>query len=96
MSEYKSKYRKGAVALGYDSQQNSAPKIIAKGQGELAERILEIAEENRIVIEEDPILFDSLYRLELGQEIPAKLYQAVAEVLAYVYKINRKNIRGGL
>lgn len=84
------------MALGYDSKQDSAPRVIAKGQGELAERIVEIAKENRIMIEEDPVLFDSLYRLEVGQEVPAKLYQAVAEVLAYVYKINRKNIRGGL
>lgn len=96
MSDYRSKYRKGAVALGYDSTKDTAPRVIAKGQGELAERIVDIAKENRIMIQEDPVLFDSLYRLETGEEIPAKLYQVVAELLAYVYKINNKNFRGSL
>ncbi|MGE5432471.1 MAG: EscU/YscU/HrcU family type III secretion system export apparatus switch protein [Syntrophomonadaceae bacterium] len=96
MSEYKSGHRKGAVALGYNSAENAAPRVIAKGQGELAERIVDVAKENRIMVQEDPLLFDSLYRLEVGDEIPAKLYQVVAELLAYVYKINGKNFRGGL
>lgn len=94
MSEYKSKYRNGAVALGYNSAEDSAPKVIAKGQGELADRIVAAAEENRIMVQEDPLLFDSLYRLEVGDEIPAKLFQVVAELLAYVYKINGKKFQG--
>ncbi|MCU7497139.1 MAG: flagellar biosynthesis protein FlhB [Ignavibacteria bacterium] len=96
MSEFSSRYRKGAVALGYNGTEDNAPRVIAKGQGELAERILEVAKENSIMVQEDPLLFDSLYRLETGDEIPARLYQAVAEILAYVYKINGKNIRGSL
>ncbi|HEX2962053.1 MAG: EscU/YscU/HrcU family type III secretion system export apparatus switch protein [Bacteroidota bacterium] len=94
MSEYKSRYIKGAVALGYNSEEDGAPRVIAKGQGFLAEKIVEVARENRIMVEEDPLLFDSLYRLEVGDEIPAKLYQVVAEILAYVYKINRKKLQG--
>lgn len=94
MSEYKSKYVKGAVALGYNTSEDGAPKVIAKGQGFLAEKIVEVAKENRIMVEEDPLLFDSLYRLEVGDEIPAKLYQVIAELLAYVYKINGKKFQG--
>ncbi|MGE5354421.1 MAG: EscU/YscU/HrcU family type III secretion system export apparatus switch protein [Bacteroidota bacterium] len=94
MSGYKSKYIKGAVALGYNTEEDSAPKVIAKGRGFLAEKIVEVAKENRIMVEEDPQLFDTLYRLEVGDEIPAKLFQVVAELLAYVYKINGKKFQG--
>lgn len=90
------KQRKSAVALGYDMQKDSAPKVIAKGQGELAERIIAIAKENKIVVHQDPLLLESLYRIEVGEEIPAKLYQTVAEVLAFVYRLNRKLKRGYL
>ncbi|MEI7812262.1 MAG: EscU/YscU/HrcU family type III secretion system export apparatus switch protein [Ignavibacteria bacterium] len=93
MSQFKSKYVKGAVAIGYKVDQEPAPKIIAKGQGELAKKIINIAIENNILIQEDPLLFESLCRLEVGDEIPAKLYHVVAELLAYVYKVNKKKKR---
>lgn len=80
--------RFGAVAVGYKKTGTAAPKILAKGQGELAARIIEIARENGITIREDKLLYESLSRLETGDEIPVKLYRAVAEVLAFVYSIN--------
>lgn len=80
-----------AVALKYDPIKFSAPYVLAKGQGEVAQRIKEIARENDIVIMEDKPLARALYsQVELGQVIPADLYKAVAEVLAFVYRINRK------
>lgn len=89
MSQYKLN-RKGAVALGYNTQKDFAPKVLAKGVDSVARQIIDIAIENKILVREDPLLFDSLYKLEAGEEIPAKLYQVVAELLAYVYKINKK------
>lgn len=78
---------KGAIALGYNLEKSSAPGILAKGKGELAERIIKTGEENNIYIKEDKMLFDSLYPLSVGDEIPVKVYRAVAEILAFVYKL---------
>ncbi len=85
---------KGAIALGYESEKNSAPTILAKGIGELAEKIINTAEQNEILIKEDPLLFDSLYSLSVGDEIPVKAYRAVAEILAFVYKLEDQKKAG--
>jgi len=75
-----------AVALRYDSAEMAAPTVIAKGAGIIAERIKEIARENGIAVIEDRPLAQMLFKtVEIGKAIPANLYQAVAEVLAYVY-----------
>jgi flagellar biosynthesis protein len=79
-----------AVALHYDGEQ--APRVTAKGQGLVAEKILELAEEHGIPLHEDPDLVTLLARLELGDEIPANLYVAVAEVIAFAYMVNGKTI----
>ncbi len=77
-----------AVALKYDSSVMSAPKLLAKGAGKIAKRIKELAEKHDIPIVENKELAQSLYSLvEIGQEIPPVLYQAIAEVLAYIYKL---------
>ncbi|MCL2170585.1 MAG: flagellar biosynthesis protein FlhB [Defluviitaleaceae bacterium] len=77
-----------AVALQYDRDSGSAPRVIAKGADHLARRIREIAEEADVVIVEDKPLARTLYAtVDVGQEIPPELFQAVAEVLAYVYKL---------
>jgi flagellar biosynthetic protein FlhB len=77
-----------AVALKYDPETMSAPKVIAKGKRKLAERIKAIAIDNDIPIVEDPELARSLYKLaDIGMEIPYELFQAVAEVLAMVYRL---------
>lgn len=85
-----------AVALRYQDKAMRAPKVVAKGAGLLAARIREIGEENRIPILEAPPLARALFRhAELDQEIPAKLYTAVAEVLAYVYQLRHYRTAGG-
>lgn len=80
-----------AVALQYQQAMMVAPQVIAKGAGFLAQRIKEIAEKNRVPLVEDKLLAQTLFReVELGQLIPVVLYKAVAEVLAYVYKLKRR------
>jgi len=77
-----------AVALMYRPEEMEAPEVVAKGARKLAERIKKIALEHGVPIVEDPPLARLLYRkVEVGQQIPVELYQAVAKVLAYVYKL---------
>ncbi len=77
-----------AVALRYEHQKDDAPRVVAKGRGEIAKKIIEIAREHDITIYEDDELVEVLSRLDLDQMIPPELYQAVAEVLAFVYRLN--------
>ena len=78
-----------AVALAYDEEKMSAPAVVAKGAGQVAARIREEAAANRIPIVEKKPLAQALYKTcEIGDEIPPDLYQAVAEILAYVYEIS--------
>ena len=79
-----------AVAIVYDEKSAASPKVIATGQGEIARKIIETAREAGIHIQEDPNLVELLSKIKLGEEIPAELYQTVAEVLAFVYKVNEK------
>ena len=81
--------RRRAVALRYDMEQDHAPKVLAKGGGYLAERIIEIAREHGIEIYEDPDLVEVLSKLDVDHEVPETLYHAIAEVLAFVYRLNR-------
>ncbi|MFH1076022.1 MAG: flagellar biosynthesis protein FlhB [Pseudomonadota bacterium] len=77
-----------ALAISYDSSSMRAPKILAKGANIVAEKIKEIARQHDITIVENKVLAQALYKLvEIGQEVPSQFYQAVAEVLAYVYKL---------
>ena len=83
-----------AIALKYNSEKMMAPKVIAKGAGFIAEKIKAIGKENDIPVLEHKSLARTLFKsVELGAFIPAELYRAVAEVLAYVY--NLKNSRNG-
>lgn len=80
-----------AVALRYDKGDMPAPTVVAKGQRLIAEKIKEIAREHNVPIYEDPPLARTLFKeCNLGDLIPFTLYQAVAEVLAFVYKISKK------
>ncbi len=81
---------KKAVALKYEPQENRAPKVVAKGTGHLAEKILALAKEYGIPIKKDSALVEALYRLELDAEIPPELYEAVATVLAWAWRLNKK------
>ncbi|MBM3327580.1 MAG: flagellar biosynthesis protein FlhB [Calditrichaeota bacterium] len=79
-----------AVALKYDPAKMQAPKVVGKGKRKMAERIKELAREHNIPIVEEPELARALYKAcEIGSEIPYQLYEAVAEVLALVYKLRR-------
>ena len=86
-----------SVALKYDADKMAAPVVVAKGRGELALKIREIARENNIALLEAPPLARALYtHCELEQAIPATLFTAVAEVMAYVYQLNHWVANGGL
>ena len=77
-----------AVALRYQQNEDTAPVVIAKGKGRIAEKILAIAEEHDIPLYQDPDLVEVLSSLDLGHLIPPEMYKAVAEVLAFVYRMN--------
>jgi flagellar biosynthesis protein len=81
--------RKTAVAIRYDIDKDKAPLVIASGRGPVADEILRIADENKIPMYEDPELAKLLNKLELDTEIPPELYTLVAEVLFFVYKLDR-------
>ena len=74
-----------AVALSYDG--TGAPRVTAKGDAQVAERILALAEEHGIPLHHDPALVQLLARVDLGDQIPRSLYVAVAEVIAFAYAI---------
>jgi flagellar biosynthesis protein len=81
--------RRHAAALRYAQGQDGAPRLVAKGSGAVADRILEIARRNGIPIREDRELVGMLASLDLYQEIPPDLYKAVAEILAFLYSLNK-------
>lgn len=82
--------QKKAVALRYDEDKDPSPKVIGKGIGPLAEKLLELAHEHKIPIHEDADLVEVLSRLELNEEIPESTYFVVAEILSFVYRTNQK------
>lgn len=83
MSEKEGKKTKQAIALEYNPEEE-APKVIATGKGQLAERIIERAKEADIPVHRDDKLADTLSRLEIGDAIPPELYEVVAEILVFV------------
>jgi flagellar biosynthesis protein len=78
-----------AVALKYESKSDNAPKVIAKGKGKVAEKIIDIAKKHNIFIHDDPDLIEALSQLDIHEEIPTELYGVVAELLAFIYALNR-------
>lgn len=86
--------RKKAVALTYNPEQGEAPVVVAKGHGQIAERILEKAKESGVPIQEDVSLVEVLSKLDIDQQIPPALYQLVAEVLSFVYKADQRADKG--
>lgn len=81
---------KKAVALKYEVEKNKAPKIVAKGSGKIAEKIIKIAKEYGITIKEDKELVEMLSKLDIGDEIPSHLYEVVAKIFAYVYSTKKR------
>jgi flagellar biosynthesis protein len=79
-----------AAALEYDAESDAAPRVVARGRGAIAEKIMALAREHNIPIRSDPGLVQLLSRLEIDEQIPIELYRAVAEILAFVYKANSR------
>ena len=73
-----------AIALKYNKDSDDAPQVSAKGYGEIAKRIVELAKENDIIIETNPMLAEALSGVELDQAIPIELYEAVAQIIGFV------------
>ena len=79
-----------AAALKYDGDGTEAPTVIASGRGEIAEKILQIAQKANVPVYEDQSLAQVLVSLETGTEIPAEMYQAVAQIIAFIWQIDKK------
>ena len=94
LSPRRKKQRKSAVALRYDRETMSAPRVVAKGRGVVAERLIALARENNVPIVEDRLLVDILDKMNVNQNIPAELYQVVAEILVAIYKAETKMKKG--
>jgi flagellar biosynthesis protein len=77
-----------AVALKYEKEKDAAPRIVAKGRGFVAQKIIETARAHGVPLYEDKNLVQVLEALDLETEIPTELYRAVAEVLAFIYRLN--------
>ncbi len=82
-----------AVALKYEPERDVAPRVIAKGRGHVAEHILATAQKNTIPVYQNKTLVNMLMALEIDREIPPELYKAIAEVMAYVYKMDKSKER---
>ena len=79
-----------AVALKYETEKDSAPRVVAKGRDIIAEKIIETAKAHNVPLYEDKNLVQVLEALDIDTEIPPELYRAVAEVLAFIYRLNAK------
>ena len=79
-----------AVALGGLMEDGSPPVVLAKGKGSTSEKILEAAKQNGIPIQQDPALVEMLGQLDLNEAIPEELFEAVSEVFAFIYRLDRK------
>jgi flagellar biosynthesis protein len=84
--------QKQAVALRYEPKKDRAPKITGKGRGYLAEKILDLARQHNIPIRHDKNLLQILSHLDLKQEVPPEIYKAVAEILAFVYRLSNRTL----
>ncbi len=86
----KRKKGKKAVALRYNPQKDNAPRVTAKGQGKIAQKIIETAKKAGVPVKEERDLVEILSRLDLYEEIPPETYVIVAQVLTWVYEVNKK------
>lgn len=81
-----------AVAIGYDYPNRNAPTVLAKGQGQIAEKIIQIAIDEGIEIRQDADLLQILKAVDIDEEIPIEAFSAVAEIISYVYQVNNKKL----
>ncbi len=84
-----------AVALRYQADALAAPAVVAKGKGDVARRILDLADRHGIPVRRDEDLLQLLALCDVGEEIPEDLFEAVAELLAYLYRLNSELSRQG-
>jgi flagellar biosynthesis protein len=89
-----SKRRLRAAALKYAPEKDNAPRLVAKGEGKIAEKIIALAKEHGIPITEDPDLVTILSKMDINEEISPALYEVVAELLVFVYRIKQKYLEG--
>ncbi len=87
--------KRQAVALEYNPNEDEAPKIVASGQGVLADKILSEAKKNNVPVHKDSKLADTLSRLQIGEEIPPELYEVVAQILVFVDAMDKIRAKGG-
>ena len=80
-----------AIALKYQRDRDNAPRVLASGRGNTAQKIIDIAREHGIYIHDDPDLVEVLSQLDLNDEIPTELYVVISELLAFVYGLNKKS-----
>jgi flagellar biosynthesis protein len=90
MSGKKPNPRAKAVALKYKPELHDAPVVTARGQGRVAEKIIETARKHGVPVQEDASLVEVLGKLDVGEAIPPELYQLVAELLSFVYRADRR------
>ncbi len=81
-----------AVALRYNDEQDATPKVVAKGAGSMAEKIIRIAKERNVPVRQDPDMIQLLSGIDAMQPVPSRLYQAVAEILLYIYQMNEEKL----
>jgi flagellar biosynthesis protein len=79
-----------AIALDYEIGTREAPRVVAKGRGVIAEKIIEVARENGVIVDANPMLAEALSGVSLDDSIPHELYQAVAEVIGFVIRAGRR------
>lgn len=84
------KKKKKAVALRYRPGEDQAPKVSVKGEGNIADKIIELAREHGVPVKDDPDLVEVLSKLEIEESIPPSVYIIVAELLAFIYSVNNE------
>jgi len=87
--------REKAAALTYKQGKDNAPRLVAKGKGCIARQIIETARSNGIPVREDPLLVEALIGLDLYQDIPEEVYQVVAEVYLFLYRLKNRVLSSG-
>ena len=87
--DYQKEKIKQAAALQYDPELNQAPRLSAFGEGDIAQEIIRVAEENNIPLHQDQALVELLSTIQIGSKIPEEAYQIVAEILAFVYRLSK-------
>lgn len=91
MEDREKRLRQRAVALRYDPSTDISPKMLAKGVGVIAEKIIQGAEDNNIAVHQDAALVEDLTRMDIGDNIPPELYDVVAQILVFISDLDRQN-----